>query len=134
MDVVFLLARILFVYLFLTSAVGHLTKTDAMTGYTQSRGVPSPKPAVIASGLLMLVGGLLVLLGVWADLGALFLAAFTASAALLMHAFWKESDPMARQMETIQFNKDVALTGAGLAFFVIFQADPGLTLAGPLFS
>lgn len=41
--------------------------------------------------------------------------------------------PMARQMETVQFNKDVALAGAALAFFWVFSQDVGLTLTGPLF-
>jgi hypothetical protein len=41
---------------------------------------------------------------------------------------------MAKQMETVQFNKDVALAGAALAFFVVFRTDVGLTITGPLFT
>lgn len=134
MDVVFLIARILFCFLFLSSAVGHLTKTDAMAGYTRSRGVPAAQQAVLVSGLLILVGALLVLLGVWGDLGALLLVVFLAPTAVLMHGFWRETEPMAKQMETVQFNKDTALAGAALAFFVVFHAGIGLTITGPLFS
>jgi putative oxidoreductase len=50
-----------------------------------------------------------------------------------MHGFWRETDPTAKQMEMTQFQKDVALAGAALAFFWMFRADPGLTLTGPLF-
>ncbi len=134
MDVVFLIARILFVGLFLASALGHLTQTTAMAGYAASKGVPSAKAATWGSGLLILVGALMVLLGVWGDLGAILLVVFLVPTALLMHAFWKETDPMAKQMEMVQFNKDVALAGAALAFYVVFYGDPGLTITAPLFS
>jgi len=40
---------------------------------------------------------------------------------------------MTKQMEMVQFNKDLALAGASLAFFWAFAQDPGLTLTGPLF-
>jgi putative oxidoreductase len=134
MDIVFLIARILFCSLFLSSAVGHLTKTDAMAGYTRSRGVPAAQQAVLASGLIILIGALMVLLGIWGDLGSLLLLAFLLPTAVLMHGFWKEADPMAKQMETVQFNKDIALAGAALAFFLVFRTDLGLTITGPLFT
>jgi putative oxidoreductase len=134
MDVVFLIARILFSVLFLSSALGHLTKADAMAGYTASRGVPAAKPAVFGSGLLILIGAVMVLLGIWGDLGSLFLVLFLVPTALLMHGYWKESDPMAKQNEMVQFNKDLALAGAALALFVLFHNDIGLTVTDPLFS
>ena len=134
MEVVFLLARILICYLFLSSAYGHLTHSRAMAGYTASHGVPAPRAAVLASGLLMLVGAVMVLLGVWGDMGSLFLVLFLVPTALVMHSFWKERDPQGKQSESIQFNKDIALTGAALALFVVFRTDLGPTVTGPLFS
>ncbi|MGX1807919.1 DoxX family protein [Nocardia sp. NPDC055321] len=136
-DVLVLIGRILFAALFLGSAMGHLTKADAMAQYAQFRGVPSPKLAVIGSGVLLLVGGLSVLFGVWADLGALLLVIFLLPTAFLMHPFWKETDPEAKQTEMISFNKDVALAGAALMLFAFFAAAGhclGLTLTGPLFN
>lgn len=136
MDVLVLIGRILFVFLFLSSAMTHLTKTEAMAGYAASRGLPSPRLATQASGLLMLAGGLMVLLGVWADLGALLLAAFLVPTALLMHAFWTEADAQSRMTEMVQFNKDMALAGASLmllAFFSFTGDELGLTITGPLF-
>jgi uncharacterized membrane protein YphA (DoxX/SURF4 family) len=135
MSVVVLIGRILFVVLFLSSALGHLTQSDAMAGYASSKGVPAAKAAVLGSGVLLLLGGLSVLLGVWADLGALLLLAFLLPAAIVMHAFWTEADPQARQLEMVQFTKDVALAGASLMLFAFFAhvSDLGLTLTGPLF-
>jgi putative oxidoreductase len=134
MDVVLLIGRVLFVALFLGSAVGHLTQTDAMAGYAASRGVKMARPATVVSGVMMVLGGLSVLLGVWGDLGALLLLVFLLPTAFLMHAFWRETDPTAKQTEMVQFNKDIALAGAALAFFWAFSQDPGLTITGPLFS
>jgi putative oxidoreductase len=133
MDVVLLIGRILFGSLFLTAAAGHLTQTSALAGYAVSRGVPLATPATLVTGVQILVGGVSVILGVWGDLGALLLAAFVFSTAVLMHGFWRETDPAARQMEMTQFHKDFALAGAALAFFWVFRADPGLTFTGPLF-
>jgi putative oxidoreductase len=136
MSYLVLVGRILFVALFLSSAFGHLTKSKDMAGYAKSKGVPAAQQMVLASGVLLLAGGLMVLLGLWADLGALFLFLFLVPTALLMHAFWKETEPMAQQMEMIQFFKDMALAGASLALFALFAHvghDLGLTLTGPLF-
>jgi uncharacterized membrane protein YphA (DoxX/SURF4 family) len=135
MDVLVLIGRILFVLLFLGSGVAHLTQTKAMAGYAASRGLPAPVPATVFSGVLLLVGGLSVLLGIWPDLGALLLAVFLFPTAFLMHAFWKETEPQARQMEQTAFLKDVALGGAALmllAFFGFMRDDLGLTITGPL--
>ncbi|MBT2487208.1 DoxX family protein [Streptomyces sp. ISL-96] len=136
MDVLVLIGRILFSALFLSSAVGHMTQTKAMACYASSRGVPAPAPAVLGGGVLLLAGGLSVLLGVWADLGALLLVVFLVPTAVLMHAFWKETEPQARQMEMAHFQKDMALAGAALMLLGLIAhagGDLGLTLTGPLF-
>lgn len=136
MDVLVLIGRILFALLFLASAFGHLTKTKAMAAYVTSRGVPAAVPATLASGTLILAGGLSIALGIWADLGALLLAVFVFPTAVLMHGFWKQDDAQARQMEQAHFLKDTALGGASLmllAFFSYTGDDLGLTITGPLF-
>jgi len=136
MDVIVLLGRIVFSYLFISSGVNHIMQRQAMSGYAAHKGVPQALAATVASGVMILVGGAMVLLGVWADLGALLIAAFCFPTALLMHAFWKESDPQAKMMDMIQFTKDMALGGAALMLFAFFAATPdlGLTITGPLFS
>ncbi|GAA3858289.1 DoxX family protein [Saccharothrix violaceirubra] len=136
MDVLVLIGRILFVFLFFGSAIGHLTQTEAMAGYAASKGVPQPKLATAGSGVLMIVAALMLLLGVWADLGALLLVVFLLPTAFLMHDFWKQTDPQAKQQEMIAFNKDLSLAGGALMFFGVYAgvgADLGLTVTGPLF-
>ncbi|WP_334314348.1 DoxX family protein [Streptomyces xanthophaeus] len=137
MDVLVLVGRLLFVLLFAASGVAHVTKTRQMAGYTASRGVPMAFAATFVSGVVMLAGAVSVALGIWADLGALALAAFCFAAALLMHPFWKESDPQARMMEQTQFFKDLSLGGAALVMFAFFAyagQDLGLMITGPALS
>jgi putative oxidoreductase len=136
-DVLLLIARIVFCAIFAGSAVGHFTQTDAMAGYAQARGVPNARIMVLAGGGALVVGVVSLVLGIWADLGALALLCFLVPTAFLMHAFWKETDPQARQMEQVQFLKDISLAGAALAFFVIFACFGdlvGLTITDSAFS
>ena len=71
MDVIVLIGRILFAFLFLTSGYAHFAQRKMMAQYAGAKGVPQPLPAVLAGGVALVLGGLMVLFGVWADLGAL---------------------------------------------------------------
>lgn len=136
MDVLVLVARILFVGVFLAGAMGHLGQTEMMAGYAQSKGVPLARPVVLVSGAQILLGALSVLLGVWADLGALLLVAFLLPTAFVMHAFWKESDPAARMAEQTHFLKDVGLAAGALFLFVLVANlgdELGLVVTSSLF-
>jgi putative oxidoreductase len=122
MNAVLIIGRILFALIFINSGISHLTKLEAMTGYAQYKKVPAAKLSVIVSGLMILVGGLYIAFGVYADLGALLIAIFLIPTAFMMHAFWKESDATAKQNETIGFFKDLSLAGAALIIFALVGA------------
>ena len=94
------------------------------------------RPLVLLTGLQILAGGLLVLLGIWTDVGAILLALFTLSAAVLIHSFWRDKEPMARMNEMVQFQKDMALTGASLILLYLAWTveDLPFTITGPLFN
>jgi putative oxidoreductase len=134
MDVVLLIGRILFASIFIVSgSTVHLLKWREGVSYARASNVPAPELLVPASGVMAVGGGLLVAFGLWADLGALLLAAFVFPVAVGMHAFWKFDDPMERANQQAHFMKNVALGGAALALFALFQqfgSDIGLT-AGP---
>jgi putative oxidoreductase len=130
MDILLVIGRVLFALLFVGSAMGHLTKTEAMTQYAQYRKLPAAKAGVIVSGVVLALGALSVALGVVGDLGALALAAFLIVAAVVFHAFWKESDPQAAATEQAQFMKNIALVGGAIVLFALFAGDaagPALT-------
>jgi uncharacterized membrane protein YphA (DoxX/SURF4 family) len=119
MDVVLVIGRVLFALIFIHLGIAHLTKLEAMTGYAKYKKVPAAKLSVIVSGLMILIGGLYIALGIYADLGALLIAAFLIPTAVLMHAFWKETDATAKQNESIAFFKDISMAGAALIIFVL---------------
>src|SRR5262245_33772913 len=134
-DILVLIGRILFSALFIYSAIGHLTQTKPMSQYAASKGVPSPYVTTLIGGIPLALGGLSVLLGIWADLGSLLLVVFLVPTAIYMHAFWKETGEN-RMHEQVQFSKDMALAGAALALAGLFSIagdDLGLTITGPLF-
>ena len=136
MNAVLVIGRILFALIFINSGIMHLIKLDAMAGYATYKKVPAAKLSVAVSGLMILIGGLYVALGIYADLGALLIALFLIPTAFLMHAFWKESDATAKQNETIGFFKDLSLAGAALIIFVLVGsgADFGPSITGAFFS
>jgi uncharacterized membrane protein YphA (DoxX/SURF4 family) len=136
MDIVLVIARVLFALIFISSGISHLTKLEAMTGYAQYKKVPAAKFSVLLSGLMILIGGLYIAFGVYADLGALLLALFLIPTAFLMHAFWKETDPTAKQNESIGFFKDLSLAGAALIIFALVSTgtDFGPSITGALFN
>jgi uncharacterized membrane protein YphA (DoxX/SURF4 family) len=109
-----LAGRILVAYIFVKSGIGHLTRFNATVGYAQGKGVPLAKFWVGLTGVMIIVGGLLVALGWHRFIGAGLLFLFLVPVAIIMHGFWKETDPMARAMEQVHFNKDIALAGASL--------------------
>jgi putative oxidoreductase len=119
MDIVLLIGRVLFALIFINSGIAHITKLQAMTGYAQFKKVPAPKAAVVITGLMLILGGLYVALGVYADLGGLLLAIFLVPTAFMMHNFWTIEDAQAKQGETINFFKNLSLAGAALIIFVL---------------
>ena len=122
MSIVMLIGRILFGLIFIASGVNHFKMVDHMAGYAQSKGIPSPKLMVQLSGLACLLGGLSVILGVYADLGALVLAITLIVMAVTMHNFWKVSDPQAKQGEMISFMKNISMAGGALFMFAYISA------------
>ena len=137
METVMFIGRILFAVMFVLSGINHFTKAEAMTGYAQFKGVPQPKLANLASGALMVAGGLSVILGIVADLGALVLSVLLVIMAVLMHDFWKQTDPQAKQTEMIGFLKNISMAGGGLfmfAFMSLEGASYGPAITDSLFS
>lgn len=119
MDILLVVGRVLFALIFINSGIAHLTKLNDMTGYAQFKKVPAPKLAVIVTGLMLIIGGLYIVFGVYADLGALLLAVFLVPTAFMMHNFWTIQDPQAKQGEMINFFKNLSLAGAALLIFVL---------------
>lgn len=112
MDYLFILGRILLGGYFIISGFNHFKDLTPLTAYAQSKGVPMPKEGVMLTGLMMLLGGLGVLLGVYVTYSIYLLALFLFFASFKMHQFWLLSDSRERMAEEINFKKNLALMGA----------------------
>lgn len=125
-----LIGRIMFSLIYLEAGVKHFTQMNVMAGYAGSRGAPAPKLTVPLTGVMSLAGALSLILGWHRFIGAGLLAIFMLWTSFIMHAFWKESDPMARLNERIHFLKDIAMGGAAL-FMAYYAGWPWpLSLGG----
>ena len=123
MNTVLLIGRILFALMFVSGGINHLTKAEAMTGYAGFKKVPAAKFSVLVSGVLLIAGGLSVILGVYADLGALVVAILLIVMALKMHDFWAQTDAQAKQNETIAFFKNISMAGGALIMFAVAATE-----------
>jgi putative oxidoreductase len=90
--------------------------------YAASRGVPLASLAVPFSGLLALAGGLSILLGYRARIGAWLIVLFLVGVTPMMHNFWSVTDPKMYQMQMVMFMKNVSMLGGAL---VISQLGSG---------
>jgi putative oxidoreductase len=115
-----LLGRLLFVLIFLKAGPNHFSKPTI--AFAASQGVPFASFAVPLSGVLALAGGLSVLLGFRAKLGASLIVLFLIPVTLIMHKFWTVHDAMMAQMQMVMFMKNLAILGGAL---IISQFGPG---------
>ncbi len=119
MEYLFVFGRVLLGGYFLMSGFNHFKNLGMLTGYAQSKGVPMPREAVFLTGLMMVLGGLGVLLGVYVELAVLLLSIFLVVTTFTMHQYWKIEDQMARMGEMINFHKNLGLLGAVLMLLAI---------------
>jgi putative oxidoreductase len=107
-----LLGRLFFVLIFVMAGPNHFRSQTI--AYAASQGVPLASIAVPASGIIAILGGLSILLGYRAKLGAWLIALFLVGVTPMLHNFWTVADPMMCQMQMIMFMKNVSMLGAAL--------------------
>ena len=107
-----LLGRLLFGLIFIMAGPNQFSSQTI--AYAASHGVPAASLAVPLAGVLAIAGGLSVLLGYRAKIGAWLIALFLIGVTPAMHNFWAISDPMAHQMQFIHFMKNLSMLGGAL--------------------
>jgi len=109
---VVVLGRFFFALIFLMAGANHFSRQTI--GFAASQGVPFASIAVPLSGVLSIAGGLSILLGYRAKLGAWLLVLFLVPVTLMMHKFWLVQDPMMAQIQMVLFMKNVTMLGGAL--------------------
>jgi len=107
-----LLGRLFFALTFLVFGASHFAKPTI--AYAAEQGVPWASVAVLLSGLLAVAGGLSILLGYHAKIGAWLIVLFLVPVTFMMHKFWAVSDPMMAQMQMAMFMKNISMLGGAL--------------------
>ena len=125
-----LAGRIVFAISLMVLSAGHFTATDAVAGYAAAKQTPSPKAAVLVSGLMMWVGALLLALGWHRFIGAGLVILFLVPVSFKIHSYWNVTDPNMRAVDRIQFWKNIGLAGAALFFATYSRFDWPLSLGG----
>jgi putative oxidoreductase len=132
MRAVALIGRILFGGFFVFSGINHFLNRQMMAGYAGSKGVPMPEIAVLLSGLIVLVGGAMVLVGFKPHIGAWLIVLFLVPVSFMMHNFWADADPGAKMMNMTNFTKNMALLGAALMISTIKYWPLSVEKRGPV--
>ncbi len=114
MHAIHIIGQILFGGYFAWSGLNHFRNYKMLTGYTASMKVPSPGLAVTVSGLLLLLGGLGILFHVYVNISLVLVIIFLVPVTIIMHSFWKHTDPTMKMNNYINFSKNIALIGAAL--------------------
>lgn len=111
-----ILGRIMFGMYFVISGLNHFKNKNSMKGYAESKKVPLSHLSVLVTGVMLLVGGLGFVLDMYIQQSAVLLVLFLVPTSFIMHAFWKDTDPMHKMNNQINFMKNLALVGALLMF------------------
>ena len=109
---VVVLGRFFFALIFLMAGANHFSRQTIV--FSASQGVPLAWIAVPLSGVVAIAGGLSILLGYRAKLGAWLIVLFLIPVTLMLHKFWTVADPMMAQIQMILFMKNVSMLGGAL--------------------
>ncbi len=117
-EVLFLIGRILLGGFYLMAGVNHFTKLPQMAEYAKMKNIPAQKPAVILTGILLVLIAASYLFGILPAWGVLLNVIFLVPTSLMMHNFWSVPKEE-KQQEMRNFIRNVALLGAALMFLAI---------------
>jgi putative oxidoreductase len=114
MKYVVVLGRLLYSSIFIFSGFQHLLMTHSITAEVAKHGVPLAEVAVPVSGVIAVFGGVSILLGYYARVGAWLLVIFLVPVTLMLHNFWAVADPKLAQTVQVMFMKNMSMLGSAL--------------------
>jgi putative oxidoreductase len=108
------IGRIMLAMIFLMSALGNkIPNFSNVAEYMASQGVPAASLMLVGAIVFLIAGGLSIVLGFKARIGASLLIVFLALATYFFHDFWTFApDSKEFEVQMIQFMKNLALAGA----------------------
>lgn len=117
--IVAILGRLMLCAIFFAAAVGNkIPNFHKVAEIMAAKGMPVPKLLLVGAIVFLIAGSVSIILGYRARIGALLLIIFLILATCYFHNFWILSDPAAREMQTIQFMKNLSMMGAMVLLLV----------------
>ena len=95
----------------------------------RAKKLPMPLLAVPVFGLMLTIGGVSLVTGLFPTAGMAMLWSFLIPATFLMHRFWRIGEAAARVIERRKFVRNLALAIVVLTFLLVPQPWP-LTVGG----
>lgn len=105
-----LLARVGLSLIFLLSGIGKLAQWNGTLTYMEAEGIAGAPFWLALATAIEIAGGLSILVGTYARLGAAALFLFLVPVTLIFHDFWTYTGPE-RQAQMIHFLKNLAIMG-----------------------
>lgn len=134
------LARPMLAAIFISGGIGALKQPKAhvemseptLSQISEPLGMSDQKETVIRGyGAAMVAGGTLLALGKFPRLAStVLIGALVPTTAT--HRFWEESDPGAKQMQQVQFFKNLGLLGGLMLAAVDTEGKPGVAYRAKL--
>jgi putative oxidoreductase len=108
-----LIARTLLGLIFVMSGITKITGFEGTQQYMASHGIPLTAVALVGAIVVEILGGLSIILGLWARAGAAALFLFLIPATLIFHTDFSQ------QTQMIMFLKNLSIMG-GLLLVIAF--------------
>jgi len=119
-SIVPLAGRLLISTIFIFSGLSKIPGHPAMAGFAASKGLPAADLAIWLAAAVEILGGLSILLGFQARIGAWVLLLFLIPTSVVFHNFWAMQG-MEKMDNQAHFFKNIAIMG-GLLFVATFGA------------
>jgi len=120
-DALSLIGRIFLAVVFVVSGFGKIAGFAGLAGAIASKGLPAAQVFAVATIVIELGVGLMLVAGWKARWAAFLLAVFTAIVTFFFHNFWAVPEAQ-KMMEQINFMKNLALIGG---LMMVMAYGPG---------
>jgi uncharacterized membrane protein YphA (DoxX/SURF4 family) len=114
MEIVLLVARLIYALPLLYQGVTNLGQLDRLTAKAREKGLPASKVTTAGAMIWLTVGTLAIIFNFQSFIGGLMVAAFLVFTGSTIHNFWTVTDPATRKQDQLHFLKNLSLAGAAL--------------------
>jgi len=113
------LARLCLATIFIIAGINKFFAWDATASFMAAKGIPMAPFFLVIAALLEIICGICLVIGYQTRIAAGVLMLFLIPTTGIFHDFWNVLDPIARELQTVMFLKNLAIFG-GLWYVLCF--------------